>query len=243
MLTAWVARFPASPNPLEKRMKRIVSFIAITLLVGLVSTTIYAGDDEATYKKIESQLESTTLDTLAYEEADVTQVIKDIAKKARVTIVIDKKALEDIDEDDRLITIELAEIKAMNALNIIIDQVGLHKLYKNGVLYLSTEEKAAGVTITKTYDVRDITAKIRDFPAPKIRLKGEDDDSGGPEIEYPREDEVDADDIVEMIEDSVDADWGDTASVTVAQGQLIVRAPREVQKDVDELLDQLRSAK
>lgn len=225
-------------------MKRIISFIAIALLAGFVSTSLYAGDDEATYKKIESQLESTTLDTLAYEEADIKQVIKDIAKKARVTIVIDKNALEDIDEDDRLITIELAEIKAMNALNIVIDQVGLHKLYKNGVMYLSTEEKAAGVTITKTYDVRDITAKIRDFPAPKLRLKGEDDQGSGPEIEYGNDDkDVETDDIVEMIEDSVDADWGDTATVTVAQGQLIVRAPRKVQKDVAELLDQLRSAK
>ncbi|MBZ0136530.1 MAG: hypothetical protein K8I27_09175 [Planctomycetes bacterium] len=226
-------------------MKRFIRFFAVALLVGIASAPLLAGDDkdEATYRKIESQLESTTLDTLAYEEADVTEVVKDIAKKARITIVIDKKALEEVDEDDRLITIELAEIKAMNALNIVLDQVGLHKMYKNGVLYLSTEEKAAGVTITKTYDVRDITAKINDFPAPKLRLKGADDTSNGPDIEYPREDDVDTDDIVEMIEESVDADWGDTATVTVAQGQLIVRAPRKVQKDVAELLDQLRSAK
>ena len=224
-------------------MKRFISFFAVALLVGFVSTALYAGDDEATYKKIESQLESTTLDTLAYEEADVTEVVKDIAKKARVTIVIDKKALEDVDEDDRLITIELAEIKAMNALNIIIDQVGLHKLYKNGVMYISTEDDAAGVTITKTYDVRDITAVIRDFPAPKLRLKGADDDGSGPVVTIPEERIVETDDIVEMIEESVDADWGDTATVTVAKGQLIVRAPRAVQKDVAELLDQLRGAK
>lgn len=221
-------------------MKRFIRFVAVALLVGFVSAPLFA-DDEATYRKIESQLESTTLDTLAYEEADVTQVVKDIAKKARVTIVFDKKALEDIDEDDRLITIELAEIKAMNALNIVIDQVGLYKMYKNGVMYLSTEEKAEGVTITKTYDVRDITAVIKDFPAPKLRLKGAD--GSGPVVTIPEERNVETDDIVEMIEESVDADWGDTATVTVAKGQLIVRAPRKVHKDVAELLDQLRSAK
>lgn len=239
---AWV---PASPNPLENRMTRLFSFLFAALLVGLVSSPMLAGDekDEATYRKIESQLNSTTLDTVAYEEADITQVVKDIAKKARITIVIDKKALEDIDEDDRLVTIELAEIKAMNALNIVIDEVGLHKMYKNGVLYLTTEEKAEGVTVTKTYDVRDITAKIRDFPAPRLRLRGDGDDESGPIVEIPEERDVDTDDIVEMIEDSVDADWGGTASVTVAQGQLIVRAPRKVQKDVAALLDQLRGAK
>jgi len=206
---------------------------------------VFAGDDkdEATYRKIESQLDSTTIDSLAYDETDVAEVIKDIAKKARITIIIDKDALEGVSEDDRKITLELAEIKAGNALNIVIDQIGLFKQYKNGVLYITTEEKAQEATTTKTYDVRDITAKIVDHPAPKLRLKGEEDD-GGLEIEIPDDDkDVTTDDIVEMIEESVDADWGGTASVTIAQGQLIVRAPRNVHKDVAELIDQLRSSK
>jgi hypothetical protein len=223
-------------------MTRLLAAVLLTL--GLIAP-VFAGDDadEATYRKIESQLESTTIDVLAYEEADCTEVVKDIAKKARVTITFDKVALEGVSEDDRKITLELAEVKAMNALNIVLDQIGLHKQYKNGILYITTEERAAEATVTKTYDVRDITVKINDFPAPKLRLKGNDDDNGGVVIDIPREDEVETDDIVEMIEESVEADWGGTASVTVAQGQLIVRAPRNVHKDVAELLDQLRSSK
>jgi hypothetical protein len=223
-------------------MTRLLAAFLLTL--GLIAP-VFAGDDadEATYRKIESQLESTTIDVLAYEEADCTEVVKDIAKKARVTIAFDKTALEGVAEDDRKITLELAEIKAMNALNIVLDQIGLHKQYKNGILYITTEEKAAEATITKTYDVRDITVKINDFPAPRLRLKGNEDDTGGVVIDIPREDEVETEDVVEMIEESVDADWGGTASVTIAQGQLIVRAPRNVHKDVAELLDQLRSSK
>jgi hypothetical protein len=223
-------------------MTRILT--ALLLSFALIAP-VFAGDekDEATYRKIESQLESTTIDTLAYEDADVTEVVKDIAKKARVTIVFDKAALEGVSEEDRKITLELAEIKAMNALNIVVDQIGLFKQYKNGILYITTEEKAAEATITKTYDVRDITVKINDFPAPKLRLKGEDSD-GGIEIELPDDEtDVETDDIVEMIEDSVEADWGGTATVTVSQGQLIVRATRSVQKDVAELIDQLRASK
>jgi type II secretory pathway component GspD/PulD (secretin) len=219
-------------------------FAAVLLSFALIAP-VFAGDekDEATYRKIESQLESTTIDTLAYEDADVTEVVKDIAKKARVTIVFDKAALEGVGEEDRKITLELAEIKAMNALNIVVDQIGLFKQYKNGILYITTEEKAAEATVTKTYDVRDITVKINDFPAPKLRLKGEDSD-GGFEIELPDDEtDVETDDIVEMIEDSVEADWGGTATVTVSQGQLIVRATRSVQKDVAELIDQLRASK
>jgi hypothetical protein len=219
--------------------------VASVLSLALIAP-VFAGEDkdEATYRKMESQLDSTTIDTLAYEDADVTEVVKDIAKKARVTIVFDKTALEGVSEEDRKITLELADIKAINALNIVIDQIGLFKQYKNGILYITTEEKAQEATVTKTYDVRDITAKINDFPAPKLRLKGEDDDGGGPEVEIPDEDKiVETDDIVEMIEDTVDADWGGAATVTVSQGQLIIRATRKVHKDVADLLDQLRSSK
>lgn len=225
-------------------MKRWIPCIA--LLAALGGAPLLAGDekDDATYRKMESQLDSTVLATLAYEDADVVDVVKDIAKKARVTIVWDKEALAGVSEDDRKVTLELAEVKAGNALNIVLDQVKLKKSYKNGVLYLTTEEKAQESTVTKTYDVRDITVKIEDFPAPRIRLKAADDSGGGPIIELPEEkEEVSTDDIVELIEESVTADWGGKASVKVVKGNLIVTAPRNVQKEVKTLLDQLRSAK
>lgn len=227
-------------------MTRMFRLFALILLLGFVSAPLFAGDDkdEATYRKIESQLESTTIDSLACEEADVTEVVKDIARKARITIVIDKKALEDVSEDDRLITLELAAVKAGNALNIVLDQIQMVKMYKNGVLYITNKEKAEGVVSTKVYDVRDITVKINDFPAPRLRLKSANDDSSGPIIDYGAEpDDPTTEDIIEMIEESVDADWGGTASVSIVKGQLIVRAPRDVHKDVADLLDQLRSAK
>jgi hypothetical protein len=126
----------------------------------------------------------------------------------------------------------------------VLDQVKLKKSYKNGVLYLTTEEKAQESTIIKTYDVRDITVKINDFPAPRIRLKAADDSGGGPIIEVPDEKpEVDTDDIVELIEDSVKADWGGKATVKVVKGNLIVTAPRNVHKEVATLLAQLRASK
>lgn len=226
-------------------MTRIVSFAAVALLAALVSVPLFAGDkEEATYRKIESQLNSTTIDTLAYEDADVTEVVKDIARKARVTIVIDKKALEDVSDEDRKITLELASVKAINALNIVIDQIGLFKAYKNGVLYITTEEKAKEATVIKTYDVRDITVRIQDFPAPELKLRPADDSgTSGPIIQIPDEDTPTTDDIVDMIQDSIDADWGDTASINIVKGQLIVRAPRNIQKEVANLLDLLRAAK
>ena len=225
-------------------MKRWVPCIA--LMAALGGAPLFAGDekDDATYRKMESQLDSTILPTLAYEDADVVDVVKDIAKKARVTIVWDKDALAAISEDDRKITMELAEVKASNALNIVLDQVKLKRAYKNGVLYLTTEEKAQESTITKTYDVRDITVKINDFPAPKIRLKAADDSTSGPIIEIePEKEEVEAEDIVQLIEESVTADWGGKHSVKVVKGNLIVTAPRNVHKEVAALLAQLRASK
>jgi type II secretory pathway component GspD/PulD (secretin) len=226
-------------------MKRLFAIALVALLAApLVAQKSAAAKEETTYRKIESSLESTKLDTFAYEDADVSEVIKDIAKKCRITIVFDKKALEGLSADDRKITLELADIKASNALNIVVDQIGLHKAYKNGVLYITTKEKAEGATVTKTYDVRDITVKIKDFPAPKLRLRGEDEDSG-PIFEYPEDEgkSVDTDEIVAMIEDSVDADWGGKATLKIVTGQLIITAPRTVHKKINNLLDQLRASK
>ncbi len=226
-------------------MKRLFAIALVAMLATpLVAQKSAAAKEEATYRKMESALESTKLDTFAYEDADVNEVIKDIAKKCRITIVFDKKALEGLSADERKITLELADIKASNALNIVVDQIGLYKAYKNGVLYITTKEKAEGATVTKTYDVRDITVKIKDFPAPKLRLRGEDED-GARLVPYipDDEDEVETEDIVEMIEDSIEADWGGKATVKIVKGQLIITAPRTVHKKVNNLLDQLRASK
>lgn len=224
-------------------MKRWVCSAAILAL--MCGAPLFAQDKEdATYRKIEAQLDSTVIPNLSFEDADIADVVKQIAKKANITIIIDKKALEGVSASDRKITLELAEIKAGNALNIVIDQVKLKKSYKNGVLYITTEEKAEEAVVTKTYDVRDITVKITDFPAPKLRLKARDDSSSGPIIEYPDDAKQppSADDIVEQIEESVKADWGGKASVTIVKGHLLVRATRAVQKEVAKLLNQLRNA-
>ena len=225
-------------------MKKLVKLGVMALCLVLGTGGVLANDkkDEAAYKKIEAQLESVKLDVFSFNEADVVDVVKDIGKRARITVVIEKAALESLDADARKITLELADIKAGNALNIVLDQTGLYKSYKNGILYITTKERAESKTITKTYDVRDITAKVVDFPAPEIRLRSEDNSSGPVYVE-PEAEEPTTEDIVEMIEESVDADWGGTCSVTIAKGNLIIRAPRSVHKEVAELLDMLRGAK
>jgi hypothetical protein len=225
-------------------MKKLMLLAA--LFAGLGSFSPVRADDvakeEATYKKIEAKLDSTVVPVIAYDDVDVTEVVKDFAKKGSITIVIDKKALEAVSADDRKITLELSDMKLGNALNIVLDQIGLVKSYKNGVLYITTKEKAQGQTSTKTYDVRDITMRITDFPTPEIKLKAQDE-GGSPDIIIPKDDPPTTDDITEMIEGSVTADWGTTAKIVVAQGQLIITAPREVHKSVAALLDQLREAK
>jgi len=216
--------------------------MALVALVSLVAPGVSA-NDELKYQRIESKLKTKRLDTVKYEEVDITEVVKDIAKKAGVNILVDKKALKEIDEDDRVIELELADITADNALNIVIEQVGLVRSYKFGLLFLTTKEKAQERTILRSYDIRDITVKIKDFPSPKLRLKGEDAASGIIEFPDQEDDPPDADEIIEMIEESVEADWGGTASVREVKGHLVVRAPRDVQVEVAKLLAQLRASK
>lgn len=224
-------------------MKRWIAAIAVVAVLG---GPVFAQDakEDATYRKIEAQLEATVIPVLTYEDMDFAEVVKDLAKKANVTIVVDKKALEGVDAGDRKITLELSQIKAANVLNIVLDQVKLKKTYKNGVLYITSEDKADEATISKVYDVRDITVKITDFPAPELKLKPAADSGSGPIVEFPNDDGiVETEDIVDLIEETIKADWGGKASVTIVKGNLIVRAPRTVHKEVASLLRQLRAAK
>ncbi|MEE9311169.1 MAG: hypothetical protein V3V10_02030, partial [Planctomycetota bacterium] len=161
----------------------------------------------------------------------------------RINIVIDKEALEGIDEDDRAVTIELNDIKAMNALKIVLDGVDLKQSFRFGVIYVTTEEDAVAVTSLKTYDVRDITVVIRDFPAPKLRLRGPDDEVGIDLDVFDEDKHVDTDEIVEIIEETIDADWGGTSSITLAMGQLIIRTTRATHQEIAILLAELRSSK
>ncbi len=220
---------------------------AIVMLAALVALPLAAqakaNADETAHRKIEASLESTKLDVLAYEDADVGEVVRDIARRANIVVLVDRKALDALPEGDRKVTIELADIKAANALNLVLDMAGLHKSYKNGVLYIGSKEKAQAATLTRIYDVRDITKVITDFPAPELRLRGNDDKAGGVIYIPPEDTSVDTDDIVDLIEDTIDADWGGTARLKVVKGQLVVTAPRDIHKTVRQFLEQLRAAK
>lgn len=214
----------------------------IIALAVLLAAPLMA-DDEAAHRKIATQLDTTKIASLLYENGDLEEVVKDIAKQARINVVFGKDVLEDLDAGKRSITIELTDIKAGNALNIVLDQAGLKRSFRHGVLYVVDEENAEEASIRKLYDVRDITANIRDFPAPRLRLRG-DEGGAGPQIRLPKEpDDPEVEDVVEMIEDNIEADWGNTANVSEVKGQLIIRAPRAVHQEVADLLRQLRAAK
>lgn len=223
----------------------MIRFAAIACVLFFVASPLFAqrASDEVAYQRIETQLDATRFETFMYEDADVTDVVKDIARRCRITIVFERKTLEALSDDDRKITLELADIKAANALNILLNQLALKRYFRDGILYIGTQEKAAETTFTRTYDVRDVTNKIRDFPAPKLRLRG-NEDGGRVQIRLPEErNEVDTDDIVEIIEDTVDADWGGNASIQVIKGVLVVTATRETHKEVRALIRQLRTTR
>jgi hypothetical protein len=214
------------------------------LLLLATAAPLFAQDrDEAAHRRIEAQLRATRIPVLAYEEADVTQVVRDIARAARVTIVFDRRALADVPEERRRVTLELQDLRADQALNLVLMDTGLHLAYRAGVLHVTTRERVQQATILRIYDIRDLTARVRDFPAPRIRLR--DSNDPGPVIDIPQENDraVDADDVVDMIETTIDADWGGTCTVRISRGQLVVRAPRDVQREVAALLGQLRASR
>ena len=81
----------------------------------------------------------------------------------RTNIVVDKKAIEDRGALD--VTLRLDKVKYKDALNWILRLLDLSYTLENGAIYISTKEKigASKRTVTKFYDVTDLTVDIRDF--------------------------------------------------------------------------------
>jgi len=110
---------------------------------------------------IETKLEEpVSFDFIATPLDDVVAFLINLRQ---VNIVVDKKAIEGRGALD--VTLRLDKVKFKDALNWILRLLDLSYTLENGAIYISTKEKigASQKTVTKFYDVTDLTIDIRDF--------------------------------------------------------------------------------
>lgn len=175
---------------------------------------------------IEAALKSTT--QLEFIETPLQDVIDYLKDKHQIEIQLDKKAMEDAGiGTDTPVTKNLKNVTLRSALNMMLRELGLAWTIENEVLLITTAEREQETLATRVYDVADLVV-CRDS---KDKLWD------------------DYEPLIELITTGVgDKSWGRRGGpASLAGGSvgtakvLVVRAPREMQREVSELLEHIRA--
>lgn len=154
----------------------------------------------------------------------------------------------DVNPDDLPVKLNVQDLPARSALNLILTQVDLAYAFRENILFITPPDQAAGDRHFRIYNVRDILNKVRDFAGPALLLRGPGDTGdGGDAISFTseaaeEEDQIDPEILLELITEStggIDA-WEEPNRYEIHRGNLLITAPPEMHRDVEAVLENLR---
>jgi type II secretory pathway component GspD/PulD (secretin) len=147
----------------------------------------------------------------------------------------------------------LRDLPVQSVLNILVSQVGenLTWVVRNGRVYITKKEKAAGKPIPRVHNIQDLTFPITDFKGVDIReipLPGESGDDNETTVfssELDRVRLIEPDEVVNLVRENIareswDSGQGYSIDLADSQNLLVIQTP-EVQQQVADFLDDLRS--
>ena len=174
------------------------------------------------------------------------EIVPNLQAFSKVNFVISRAVRDDIDEDVKTIRMTFKNDMPMDRiLNIMEDLMGdeVRFVVRSGAVFVVTAEEADTESVTRQYEVRDIIRPVKDFPLGDYNLTP----SGGIEEDEEELPETEAtilteDDLMTTIQESIEPDsWdGETHSLNVENGTLIVHHRPEVQAEVASMLEDLR---
>ena len=198
------------------------------------------------------RLEGTILASVDWTEKTLDEALRFIRNNTATNIVVMRAVDEVMPAEERILNLTLTEISAMKALRHAVSQLeGLTFLIEDGIVKITTAEKARSRKVVEFYEVRDLTAPINNFPGVEINLNpsgfgagvGGFDDEGDEEEEGGGVFEIDR--LIELIRTTVDpTSWDEDPDNTVVDksGTLVVRQTPENQRAIRRLLSDLRQS-
>jgi general secretion pathway protein D len=94
---------------------------------------------------------------LQLEKVSVADAMRQIAGQLEVAIWLDPEGLEEADvAPDQLVSLQLPPVRARNALRVLLEPLHLKAVVGDGVLKITSAEKASETLETRVYNVRDL---------------------------------------------------------------------------------------
>ena len=207
---------------------------ARALNVGIVEI-----EDPEPISRIKNALQ-TTVD-FTFDDTPLKEVVQRLRTITGARLRIDSE----IDSEEIKVSGPFRDLKAINVLDLVVDQVGLAYTFDEGSLVITSPGSGGGNEELQLYNVSDILNKIRDFQGPELILRPGGDSGESPisfteEIDEDQE-SLDSTALEELIKESVSGaeDW-DEENLSYHAGQLLVTADRQVQLEVQGVLANLR---
>jgi type II secretory pathway component GspD/PulD (secretin)/Flp pilus assembly protein TadD len=209
----------------------------------ILSGTSDSGEISVGEQKIRRTLDTKTI-SLDFTDTPLKAVVRFLQDVSGINIIVSPGVYDEKSEEDLMVTLQVEDIPLRQALDLILSMRELAFTVTNGVLLVTTTEKAVGNSILRVYDIRDLLVKLEDFAGVDIKLASGDDMGGAPPMMDEEEGEGLTTEIIEnLIRENIASESWDTPpnQITLRQGNLIIRNQTGVHKAIIDLLDNLRS--
>lgn len=190
-----------------------------------------------------------------FEEMTLEQVANNIYFSTDIPVSVDPEVRQELDDAAEYVNLTgLRDLPVHSLLNILVGQVGENLAWavRNGRVYITKSEKAAGKAIPRVHNIQDLTFRITDFKGVNIRdipLPGEAGDDAETTVFSAELDKVrliEPDEVLNLVRENIareswDAGLGYSIDIMEDQGALLVIHTPEVQQQVAGFLDDLRA--
>jgi type II secretory pathway component GspD/PulD (secretin) len=225
---------------------------AAALLLAAAPALAQEGGEEADPRKNEVVRKLSTMKvTMDFVDRPLEEVLSFLRDFSGLNIVVDAEVSQNMGDDALKVTMRVKELTLKSVLKLMLSSKNLTATYKEGVVLIVPKGKVDKAVVLQIYDVRDLLVKIQDFAGPRVELVSPSAGGGGPltgasfTLEEPKS-TITEEFITEMIRSNTgDRTWDENpnASITLANGMLIVSQSRRVHEEIKRLVNLLRQFK
>ena len=189
-----------------------------------------------------------------FQDMTLVQVANQIYFSTNIPVSVDPEVAQELDSAGETVNLSgLRDLPVESVLNILVEQVGENLAWtiRNGRVYITKTEKAAGNPIVRVHNIQDLTFPITDFKGANIRdipLPGEAGDDNETTIfnsELDRVRLISPDEVLNLVRENIAREsWDASEAYSIdfvdSQNLLVIHTP-EVQAQVADFLDDLRA--
>lgn len=225
--------------------------IAIAVLVAAGAAAAQQDEIDPRKSEVLNKLNSMRI-SVDFRETSLDDAINYFREYTGLNMVIDAEVHTRLTPEQLKVNLTVKDLLVKSALKLLLTTKDLTMSYREGVLIILPKDKVNAAVVTRMYDVRDLLLRIQDFPGPKVDLVPPAGAGGSPISgadftlgEEPKS--VLTEDFISEIVKSCTGDrtWEENpnASITLANGLLIVTQSKKVHGEVADLISRLRQFK